>query len=210
MTLGLAVAAIAALTDWWAVLRRRESVEALAKPLVMAGLALAVLGGGQLEERQHLLLLTAVLMSMLGDVLLLPRFDNFVGGLASFLVGHVFYVAALVPESSSARAAAVGAVLAVALVAVAGRRIIAAARHRDPALGPAVGVYMAALVALLTVGFGSGTALIAVGASLFVLSDTVLGWNRFVAALTHGRLGTHLLYHVGQAALVVGIISTSG
>jgi len=210
MSLGLAVAAIAALADWWAVLRERESVEAVAKPLVMVGLALAVLGGGDVTEVQHLLLLGAVLMSLLGDVLLLPRFDNFVGGLAAFLIGHVFYVAALVPEYSSARMASVGAGFAIVLVAAAGRRIIAGAARRSRSLRPAVSAYMAALVSLLTIGFGSGAALIAGGAALFVLSDTVLGWNRFVGALAHGRLRTHVLYHLGQAALVVGIVSTGG
>ncbi len=54
---------------------------------------------------------------------------------------------------------------------------------------------------------GVGAALAIAGATLFVASDAVLGWNRFVAPLPRGRLSTHVPYHLGQALLTGWILA---
>ncbi len=60
--------------------------------------------------------------------------------------------------------------------------------------------------AMVVGGMGTGSVVAASGAILFALSDAVLGWNRFVKALTHGRLLTHIPYHLGQGLIALWAI----
>jgi uncharacterized membrane protein YhhN len=48
--------------------------------------------------------------------------------------------------------------------------------------------------------------LVTVGAILFYSSDVVLAWNKFVNPIKNGRLANMILYHLGQAALVAGVL----
>jgi uncharacterized membrane protein YhhN len=44
-----------------------------------------------------------------------------------------------------------------------------------------------------------------VGAVLLFASDGILGWNRFVVPLRHGRLLTRIPYHLGQGLLILAL-----
>ncbi|MBA4384484.1 MAG: hypothetical protein C0410_07085, partial [Anaerolinea sp.] len=44
----------------------------------------------------------------------------------------------------------------------------------------------------------------ACGAVLFYVSDTLLGYDRFVVKVKHGQSFVHLTYHLGQIGLVTG------
>jgi uncharacterized membrane protein YhhN len=46
--------------------------------------------------------------------------------------------------------------------------------------------------------------LVSGGALLFFTSDTTLAWNKFVAALRHGKLIVIVTYHLGQGLIVLG------
>jgi uncharacterized membrane protein YhhN len=46
--------------------------------------------------------------------------------------------------------------------------------------------------------------LASVGAYLFFLSDTILGWNKFVAPLRNGQLLVRITYQVGQGLIIIG------
>lgn len=49
-------------------------------------------------------------------------------------------------------------------------------------------------------------ALVSVGAMLFFFSDVILAWNKFVAPIKNGRMMNMITYHLGQIALIVGVI----
>jgi hypothetical protein len=53
------------------------------------------------------------------------------------------------------------------------------------------------------VGVGTGVAITGVGGVLFLTSDALLGWGRFVGATLGGRVLVHVTYHLGQAGLVL-------
>ena len=53
--------------------------------------------------------------------------------------------------------------------------------------------------------WGTGIVLAGVGATLFAVSDWVLGHRRFAGPLPGGRLAVMVPYHVGQALLIVGV-----
>ena len=122
----------------------------------------------------------ALVCSLAGDVLLLDD-RRFVFGLAAFLLGHLAYTAGFIAADDWrwwACAVAVGAVAV--LIATAGRRIVAAARREDPALGGAVVAYLLIISSMAVAAAAAGNAWAIGGAALFVASDTILGWRRFV------------------------------
>jgi hypothetical protein len=49
--------------------------------------------------------------------------------------------------------------------------------------------------------------LVSVGAFLFYISDIILAWNKFVAPIQHGRIYNIGAYHLGQIALIAGVIA---
>ena len=52
--------------------------------------------------------------------------------------------------------------------------------------------------------------LVSSGAILFYFSDTLLAWNKFVTPVKNGRLVNMILYHLGQFALVAGVMLQFG
>jgi uncharacterized membrane protein YhhN len=51
----------------------------------------------------------------------------------------------------------------------------------------------------------SGVPLAATGAVLFMVSDTLIAWNRFVRPLEWAPITIIVTYHLAQAALVVSL-----
>ena len=66
---------------------------------------------------------------------------------------------------------------------------------------------LSAMLKLTDLTWHSGAAaLVAFGAFLFYLSDILLAWLKFVAPLQNGRLYNILSYHLGQIALIAGVV----
>lgn len=201
----IGAAGLAALIDWVAVAANNDRVESFAKAAVMLGLIAAVVASDELGAVETLLI-AALVMSLLGDVLLLPQIDSFIGGLGAFLVGHVFYALAFLAVGVDPAWAILGAAITFVAIAVVGRRIVEGATLRDGTLGRAVLGYILVISLMVTLGTGVGL-LVGVGALFFAASDSVLGWNRFVTRLPHGRLATHIPYHLGQGLIVLGVLT---
>ncbi|MGZ4601510.1 lysoplasmalogenase [Oryzihumus sp.] len=208
MVPALAVAlAATALLDWHAVCRDHRRVETVAKPLVMvllAALALALGAGGTGTGRW---LLAAIALGCIGDVALLR--DNearFLGGLAAFLLGHLAYVAAFASLGLDPRWALAGAAVVLLDLATAGRRILVSVARQDRTLGGAVAAYMLVIAAMTVTAWGTGRPLVALGAVVFVVSDTVLALDRFVRPRPGSRVLVMVTYHVGQLLMVLGVL----
>lgn len=208
----LLLAALAlAVVDWWSVFADQPRIEAVAKPAVMVVLVAALVNGG--AGASSWMIGLGLLLSLLGDVLLLPKLDRFTLGLGSFLLAHIAFIVAFslalpAVSSRSLAAIALGLGLSLSLWLTLGRRTIASSRAKDSALGLAVSAYVLALSLMVVIGVGVGSAVLATGTLFFALSDGILGWNRFVDALPHGRLATHVLYHCGQGLIVLWAIDT--
>ena len=52
----------------------------------------------------------------------------------------------------------------------------------------------------------AGGWLAAIGATLFVASDTLLAYGLFVRRLEHGDLLVMVAYHLGQAGILAGVL----
>jgi uncharacterized membrane protein YhhN len=195
--------------DWWAVWHRRPDVERLAKPAAMVGLfSVAVLAGAG-DSTYGRWLLVALALGLVGDVLLLEDTPNrFVGGLAAFLVGHLAYVASFVTVGLDRPSWGWFGLLVLVAALVVGRRILPGAVAEGGAgLAGAVAAYMTVIGAMAVTGWATGRPLVGVGASLFVVSDTVLAMGKFVAERRWGPAVVIVTYHLAQALIVAGLLA---
>ncbi|MEZ5257164.1 MAG: lysoplasmalogenase family protein [Ilumatobacteraceae bacterium] len=65
--------------------------------------------------------------------------------------------------------------------------------------------YVAVISSMVVVGLGTRRPAIVVGALSFYVSDSLLGWNRFVARAPWRDVAVMVTYHVAQAAFVVSL-----
>lgn len=199
----VALAALAAVVDWWGVGGGRTRVEYIAKPAVLVlltGAAVALQPG---SEWVRWWFVAGLVASLVGDVFLM--LDRFVPGAAAFLVGHLAYITGLAVVEHPLPAVLLGVVVVGADLWGPGRCIIRGAAGRSRVLGVLVTVYMLAIGGMVVLAVGSWSTLAGLGALLFLASDTLLGWGRFVGAAPGGRVLVHATYHVGQALLVLAL-----
>jgi len=173
------------------------------KPLATALIALRLrFAVGPSAPRRWLL--AGLGLSWVGDVLLMWPADLFLGGLIAFLLAHVCYI----------RAFSIGLPLGRALpglvfyAAVAGGVVSFLLPHVPEAMRWPVLAYVAVLV--LMAATASGHSLqrgfrpwpaAALGATLFVVSDSLLAINRFAMPLPLGSLWVLASYYLAQWCL---------
>ncbi len=203
----LALAAVVAVADWLAVAGGHRRAEYLFKPLTMVALVAVALELDPTSDAARGALVVGLVLSLVGDVLLMVPADLFVAGLAAFLGAHVAYVVALWLLGVGAGGLVVGLAVVAVATAVLGRRIVAGARRSDPALAVPVAAYVAVISAMVVSAFGVASVWAVGGALLFYASDALLGWTRFVRDLRRGRLLVMITYHLGQAGLVLALLS---
>lgn len=203
----LVVAAVFAAGDWIAKARNNRTLEYVCKPATMVALiAVAVsldptAGAGARRDW----FVAALVCSLAGDVfLMLPR-DAFVAGLASFLVAHVCYVIGFWTDPPAAAALAVAAVVVVLAVSPLAVRILRSLSE-EPALRPPVAIYMVVISVMLATAIATGNVVAGLGAALFVASDSMIAWNRFVRPFAAADVAIMVTYHLGQAALVCSLL----
>jgi len=72
-----------------------NDLENIFKPILMPILMLILfINSNKLSLSNTKLIFIALFFSMLGDVFLMPYFDNFILGLVNFLIAHIFYIVA--------------------------------------------------------------------------------------------------------------------
>ena len=176
------------------------------KPFLMPLLAATVvLAGGRRFGLPAVLLVIALVFSTLGDIALLGDGSGmFIAGLSAFLLAHLAYIAIFVGSGGTRRprwwsVAFVGwfAVLMIILVP-----------HLGALLVPVVGYGV--VIAVMAITATRWSPLVIVGATLFLLSDSVLAVNRFVpeVVLWEPGLVIMLTYIAGQALIAWGLVAT--
>jgi uncharacterized membrane protein YhhN len=197
----LGVAAVFAVANWYAVAREVRWIELVAKPATLVsliGVASTLIAEDDTRRRWFLL---ALVLSLAGDVfLMLKRDDMFVFGLASFLLGHVAYIAGFGLDGLWPAIAAV-AVVSVVVGAPVVRTV------DRPLLVPVV-LYMVVISVMLAAAIGAEL-LAAVGATAFYASDGLIAYNRFVFDAPRRWVGVAImvLYHLGQTGLVLSLLA---
>ena len=67
--------------------------------------------------------------------------------------------------------------------------------------------YVVVIAAMGASAVASGNALAAVGALLFMASDSLIGETRFVQPRRWGGVAIMVTYHLGQAGLVLSLVT---
>ncbi len=202
----LALALVAAFGNWVAVQQEHQGLEYVCKPLTMlllVGVALTIDAG---SGAVRVWFVAALVLSLLGDVLLMVPKDLFVFGLAAFLAGHIAYIVGMHVEGVDGARFLVGVVLVMAVLGVLGTLILRRLRvGPDRQLAGPVVAYMFVISAMVASAIGVGEVTVVVGATLFYVSDALIAWNRFVAKTRHAGLSIMVSYHLAQVGLVVSL-----
>jgi uncharacterized membrane protein YhhN len=204
----LVAAAAFAIADWVSRWRDDRRLEYVAKPATMVALVVVAAALDPALSGRRAWFVVALGCSLIGDVLLMLPSDQFVGGLAAFLAGHVAYIVGFRLDPPSGLAFVVGAAVVVVVVGPVARRVIGAVRgggHRE--LVAPVAVYIAVIAVMVASALASGNAVAACGAVLFAVSDSMIAWDRFVRRLPFAPVAIMVTYHVGQALLVLSLLS---
>ena len=178
----------------------------IGKPLTTASIfAVAWRARPPLSMRYRRWICTGIAFSLLGDVLLMLPQDLFVPGLLAFLLGHLCFIVAFLADSRFGTAPTW-------LLASLGYGAVNLYLLWD-SIGAALRVPVIVYVMVLTSMGGqalgraqtfarrgdahAGSARrAAVGAMLFMLSDTLLAWNRFHAAIPFASLWVLSTYYL--------------
>lgn len=148
-----------------------------------------------------------LVFSLAGDIFLMLPQDRFLAGLVSFLVAHLCYIAAFVWGTGFQVSLAV-----LLLFLVYGGLLL---RILWPHLGPMKGPVVVYAGVILVMGWQAGERwldfgglkplLTAVGAILFMISDSALASNRFVAPYKSAQLLILSTYFTAQWLIAVSI-----
>jgi uncharacterized membrane protein YhhN len=177
----------------------------IAKPLAATGFLVAALGAGATGSVYGRWVLLALALCWLGDVLLIPRRQAaFLGGLASFLLGHVAYVAAFFARGLDPAGVLLAAAPAALAFWLAARWLRGSVpqKMRIP-----VRAYMTVISVMVVAAAGTVTRepqiVVALGALLFYVSDLAVARDRFVAPGVVNKFWGLPLYFGGQLLLAL-------
>ncbi|HMN21420.1 MAG TPA: lysoplasmalogenase [Ottowia sp.] len=190
----------------------------LAKPAAMVFALAAVAAGavragtGSRRRPAFLLLAAALLTSLAGDVFLMLH-GQFIPGLASFLLAHLFYIALFgrgVPWFGHRPAVLLALAAGAAMYAVLGWGGLPAALRLPVAAYVLVIALMTGQAWARQRALRDAAALqVALGACCFMVSDALLALNRFVMPLPWAALWVLWTYYAAQALIVHGMLGTN-
>jgi uncharacterized membrane protein YhhN len=185
-----------------------DDLVAATKPLLMPALLIGLVLG--LPVRRLMLIVwggLALVFSWLGDVLLQSPGDiGFLIGMGAFGLAHLAYIALYLGPLRTRRAPWWG-------IAAAALWWIALVTLLAPNLGGLlipVAIYGLALGTAAATALGT-TRLIAIGAGVFLVSETLLGLDRFLPGFSFDGVDLLIMltYCLGQGLIIAGVVTVA-
>ena len=203
MIIALIATAIAAVANWYSRVIPNDRLELVSKPVTTIGaIAIAALADGPPSATTATII--ALALCLIGDVALLPAVDRFVVGLAAFLLAHIAFVVMFglrgFDRWTLSGVAVIGCALLLGTTAVP---IVRGAAVKG--FGVPVRAYLVVIVSMCVLGWATGNWLIVLGATAFIISDTILGWGQFVAEKKWMHLAIMVTYHAAIVALAASL-----
>ncbi len=160
-----------------------------------------------IDEKYKILIISGLLFSLIGDLLLIFPEHYFKNGLIAFLIGHIFYIAAFLVSMD------IKFTYWIFLpIALAGTIYIKYISQYTGKMKLPVSIYITiiALMGWLAIErFNSlltfGTFLAAIGAGLFMISDAILALNKFKKSFISAELVILSTYYVAQYLLALSV-----
>ena len=198
------LAGIAAVIDWWGVSKERVSVEFISKPLVIVALIGAALAIDASDGIVRGLVLAALGAALVGDVVLSTTDARFEAGVFALMVAHVLYIDAFLESGTLVLGIEITSGLLITAVGLGAMpQILAGAREHGRVVFVGVMVFGVLAATMATLGAATAEPAAAIGGALFLTSDALLSWNRFVTSAPGGRALVHATDHLGQMGLVL-------
>jgi len=178
------------------------------KPLTMLFIILlAILLKRPGDSLYKYAIIAGLLCSFAGDIFLMLPSDKFIPGLVSFLIAHLFYITAFVPRT--------GVDFSYWPLAPFVLYGIVTFRILSPHLGKMRVPVVVYMLVILTMGWQAwerlvrtgqtGALLAAVGAVLFIVSDTSLAMNRFRSQFHNAQVLTLGTYFAAQWFIALSV-----
>jgi uncharacterized membrane protein YhhN len=197
----------AAVANWFSRWRPSSALETITKPLTTALIVVLAMTVKSSHPDARWLVVAGLVFCLVGDVLLMSVVDNFVGGLGSFLIGHLLLAAAVFRRPHSHLIPAGLALIPLAMVVgTFGPAIVKGARRRAPALGIAVTAYLVVIASMALLVTLTGSPWAIVGAAFFVMSDTLLGYDLFAKPFAAASVAIMVTYHLALVGLTLGLV----
>lgn len=170
-------------------------------------IVIALLGTGVTPPLYKGLIVAGLLFCLGGDILLMLPARYFIGGLVSFLVGHLLYIVAFVTDTGFQFS-----LLWLLPLLVFGGVIYSLLHPHLGSMRLPVIIYMITILAMAWQALGrwsdqptSSGLLAAVGAVLFVLSDSTLALDRFRAKFRSARVIVLSTYWLAQWLIALSV-----
>lgn len=164
------------------------------------------------EKPYRNLLVAGLACSALGDIFLLAKGSQwFMFGLIAFLIAHLVYVSAFSQRWRFNRTHVVSFALVAAYAFLLLRGLHAGVMVAGGSgLWIPVVVYVTVISLMVLGAVGTGNRVAMVGAVLFLLSDSLLAWNKFVVPISWAGYGVMITYYLAQYCLAASIRNGGG
>lgn len=141
----------------------------------------------------------AFLFSCTGDAM--GAYGSFFGQMGYFALAHILLIWAFAEELWKVRKTLVGLAVTAALVFAFALVI---PKVPEPGLQIGCGVYAVLITAMFGLSLMQRSPLFAIGAALFLISDMILSWNKFVGPVTAEKWLIMVPYYLGQLLIWLG------
>jgi len=197
----------------YSIVEDLSTVRMVTKPLICISLIAYLWISTGLKSVFQKLIAAGLFFGWLGDIfLMLP--NKFLFGLAAFLIGHILYVIAFIRQTSPF------ALTRDKLYILVAGFLAVYSYYFYTILAPSLGVekypVIAYIIVIALMGLFSYTRkhhtntssflLIFLGALLFIVSDSILAANKFVAYIANSGLMIMCTYMLAQYAITLGAI----
>lgn len=170
-----------------------------------------------IESSSVIWIIIGLIFCLGGDVFLMFPERFFMPGLISFLLGHISYIVGFGMPISKLGNEMAAILIAVVLLFLAGwvyvrlatgMQVSGKKRMRIPVLFYTIVITVMVFSALMTLfnddWYMFSSILVSVGAILFLVSDIMNAWVRFVERIPNQRLWIMSTYHLAQLCIAVG------
>jgi|GWRWMinimDraft_6_1066014.scaffolds.fasta_scaffold12936_2 uncharacterized membrane protein YhhN len=189
----------------WADSNNQKIVMMVTKPLLMPLLVVLYLSFKQtiLPNWYYII---ALIFSLFGDVFLMFKSkDLFIPGLASFLIAHIFYIVLFIKESKILR----WPTLIILIITISYLFFLKPNIENELILPVSIYCIVISFMGIVAINrkkSSFGYSLISFGALLFIISDSLIAFNKFVENLPQSSFLIMITYGLAQLFILFGFL----